>query len=403
MIKQAMRLSIKFIVVLLLSTVIAHAQLNTTPIVSKETACLITGEQSGEELAAWFLSTTKIHTTYEVHALASDQLLNKFPIANLGDYNDLRDINILNGAWNLFSQVVLQQSTYNRLVRQIVKLNPKKLILIDLPWVNLRLARSVKKILPRTHITFIAPPELWFWGCWGIDKLLKDYCDECIVLYPHEQVWYTTKGIRTTWLGYPYIEEFRSFIEHPRKLKPCLALLPGSRTFEVAKSLPLFCQALKQCSTLGQFEVVVVQANSIEAEQLSQIITQYELQDLVTIIPQADRTRLSSCFYALTKPGTVTLQLALLGIPHAVVFKSSWLSNFIMSHMIKPKAFGLPNLLSEAEVSDEFIQNAATPANLAAHIDAVFSSFKNEAESYKLRRQKVSQFAKAFLEHDKKN
>lgn len=398
--KHTAPLSIKFIVVLLLSNTLTQSQLLTTPSKSIKKTAIITGELSGEELAEWFLEKTQIHKTHLVYAVTPNNRLEKFPIIKLKDYKDLAEVNIFNGLSKLLSQIIRQQSTYKKLLTHIIEINPEHLILVDLPWVNLRLARSIKKRFPATHVTFIAPPELWFWGCWGIDKFLKNYCDECIVLYPHEQAWYSAKGVNTSWLGYPHIENFRSFIEQPTTPQSQIALLPGSRPSEIEKNLPLFCKALKKCKTLGEFKIILIQAASIQAQRLSQIIAEENLQDLITIIPQEDRACLSSCFYALTKPGTITLHLALLGIPHAVIFKTSWVNYFILNNIINPKALGLPNLLSDTKVSDEFIQNEASPENLAIHIDAVFSAFKKNAESYTLQRHKVARFAKVFLDHD---
>ncbi|MBM3887230.1 hypothetical protein FJ364_04845, partial [Candidatus Dependentiae bacterium] len=236
---------------------------NFSNLCAKPIACIITGEQSGEDLAAWFLEKTNLHESHVVNALASTKLCTKFSLHNLNQFESLKRINILNGIENLCKELITQQSTFSACCKYILELKPDKLILVDLPWVNLRLARTIKKASPSTHITFIAPPELWFWGCWHIDTILKTYCDECIVLYPHEQRWYAEKGIQTTWLGYPYEKEFKSFIEEDALPTNRLALLPGSREAEVTKSLPLMCEAVKLSKNVDNFEIIIVQPPSI--------------------------------------------------------------------------------------------------------------------------------------------
>jgi lipid-A-disaccharide synthase len=372
----------------------------TTKINAYPIACLITGEQSGEELADWFLRKTELHKTHILHALASKDFCKKLSLHSLDGFDTLRNVNIMGGVGNLCKQFCLQQSTYTKLCDQIIALKPDKVILVDLPWVNLRLARQLKKSLPSTLITFIAPPELWFWGCWRIDKWLQQYCDECIVLYPHEQSWYAAKGIKTTWLGYPYEAEFHSFIEQDPTPTACLALLPGSRELEVLKSLPLMCKAVKQCVNLNNFTIIVIKPPSISEQLLATIIADQGLSNKIKIVQHTDRTQLSHCFYALTKPGTITLHLALLGVPHAVIFKSSWINKIILNYLIQPKALGLPNLLCFEPMCDEFIQEAANPTALAQHLDAVYEAFQKGKSCYKLRRHRVDLFRKAFLKDE---
>ncbi len=369
--------------------------------IDRPKAFIITGEQSGEDLARWFVQTTKLDESHNLFIVASKALAEELGINHLDGFESLAGVTILHGVGSLLKELIAQRSTYNRLIQTIIDAKPERLILIDRPWVNVRLARAIKKAAPSISITYAAPPELWFWGCWYIDTILKNYCDELIVLCPHEQAWYAQRGLTTKWLGYPYAQEFEKFLTQEPISTNELALLPGSRLPEVQKSLPLMCEAIKQSKVCDQIKIIVVQAASIPREVIDQIIAQHGLTDKIRIVSHDDKERLSRCFYALTKPGTITLHLALLGVPHAVVFKTSWVNSVILNYIIKPKAFGLPNLLSPTSVCDEFIQETAHVSTLAAHLDEVFLSFKEKGEAYKLRQQKINLFRNAFLKQER--
>lgn len=370
-------------------------------VLAKNTAMIITGEPSGEELACWYVRKTSLAQTHTITALASKKTLEVISASSLEGFDDLKQVNILRGVGTLFWALISKHLLYRKLVKKIFLDAPDLLVLVDFPWINLRLACALKKMLPATKIVYIAPPELWFWGRWGIDSYLRNYCDERIVLYPQEQLWYSKKNLEVRWLGYPYEDEFYRYLS--RNICPIgeLALLPGSREAEVKKSLPLMCQALLCSKARDSLNVLIVKSHAIPEKIITDIVSAYGLERKVIILNQNDRERLSFCFYALTKPGTVTLHLALLGVPHAVIFKGSWLTSLILKNLIKPKALGLPNLLSEDPVCEEFLQEHACPRVLAEHIDAVFFAFQNKAESYKLRRNKVDSFRKAFVEYEK--
>lgn len=389
MVKKLTPLSLIFLLSFLMTL---HAE--------RPTALIVTGEPSGEELAAWYVKKTNLRSTHDITLVGSEILSQQLRVSRLPGFDDLKNMTILGGLGALSQALITKHFLFRRFVEKIIQLAPSRLILIDFPFVNLRLARAIKKELPQTLITYIAPPELWFWGCWGIDTYLRNYCNECIVLYPHEQAWYTEHHITTQWYGYPYEQAFLPFLTSTPHPAAELALLPGSRPLEVKKTLPLMCAALKNCTTRSQFHVLIAQADAIPDRLILDIIQAHGLENQITLIKQSERTRLSRCFYALTKPGTITLHLALLGVPHAVILKNSWLNAAVLKYLIKPKAFGLPNLLSSTEVSDEFIQEKATPEVLSAHLDKIFLAFQNQTDFYTLRRHQINVFRQAFLNRD---
>ncbi len=372
--------------------------------INRPHALVITGEQSGEDLARWFLHKKNMLATHDITALCSVNLANELHIKRLEGFDALKKVTLLNGIGALCKEMYCQKSLYSKLYNLITTENPNLLVLVDFPWVNLRLARALKKKNPSQRIIFIAPPELWFWGCWGIDKLLRYYCDEIIVLYPHEQEWYKQHNLTTTWLGYPYLKTFENFIKNPRTPSPQIAFFPGSRDFEVEKSMPLVCSTIQKIlAIIPALHFIVVRAASIPHSILEKYLEQAKISAYVKIIEHDDYESVAQSFYALTKPGTVSLNLALLGVPHALFFKTSWFNNKILTWVIRPPHLSLPNLLSQQTIVPEFTQDAATPDILAAHVSALYASFIAASPAYVQQQAEIRKFSSKFLDDREKN
>ena len=101
----------------------------------------------------------------------------------------------------------------NELVEYIKTNGFDEVILVDFPGFNLRLAKKLKSLDLKTSdskikVTYLAPPQLWCWGAWRVEKL-KKYCDDVIVLYPFEVEWYKQRGVTAQWLGSPVYDSLQ--------------------------------------------------------------------------------------------------------------------------------------------------------------------------------------------------
>ena len=63
--------------------------------------------------------------------------------------------------------------------------------------------------------------------------------------------------------------------------------------------------------------------------------------------------------------GTVTLEAALYKKPMIIVYKTSLLSYLLLKKMLLIPYIGLPNILLNRFIVPEFLQNKATPQNIA--------------------------------------
>ena len=84
----------------------------------------------------------------------------------------------------------------------IEKAKPHRIILIDYPGFNLRLAKSISKL--NIPISYFILPQAWAWKRKRVE-LVKRYCDQTYSLFPFEKSWYNSKGVNTKFFGHPFM------------------------------------------------------------------------------------------------------------------------------------------------------------------------------------------------------
>ncbi len=153
---------------------------------------MLTGEISGDKLGAWYLQKIKESGAAISCQALGNKFLQKEGTQLLENFDELY---IGNGLASLISPLPRQLKHFNNLIDYVLKNNFDEIVLVDFPLINIPFARALKLAQPTINITFIAPPELWFWGTWHLDDFLKAYCDTIVVLYPHEVTWYQSIGM----------------------------------------------------------------------------------------------------------------------------------------------------------------------------------------------------------------
>jgi lipid-A-disaccharide synthase len=124
---------------------------------------------------------------------------------------------------------------------------PDAVVLIDYPGFNWWIARRAKaRGIP---VFYYGTPQLWAWASHRVRKMRR-YVDHVLCKLPFEERWFRERGCRATYVGHPYFDELRSqrldqeFVRRLRSdPRPLVAILPGSRTQEVAANTQAFLRA----------------------------------------------------------------------------------------------------------------------------------------------------------------
>ncbi|KKP24696.1 MAG: Lipid-A-disaccharide synthetase [candidate division TM6 bacterium GW2011_GWF2_28_16] len=337
---------------------------------------IVAGELSGDQTAAWYLKKRSKIEKLEVHAVGGDNLYK----AGANIYDSYKKLNIV-GVVEVLSKLKFIFGYLKKLTDYITQNNFDEVVLVDFPGFNLILAKRLKQKNNKIKIIYLAPPQLWAWGAWRVKKL-KKYCDNLVVLYPFEVAWYKKHGLNVEYLGTPLCDKLHDYIDLDLPVKKQITVLPGSRKQEIKKLLPLLASVIKRIKFLdSSIKIILPLAESLDKKFVEDELRKNGLLnnfgDNIKIITdeQEKIKELKQSFMAITKPGTVTLELALLNVPAIIFYKTSWITYFLAKLVVNIKVMGLPNLFLNKIIYKEFIQGNCT-------VDNIFKEIKNIYDGY---------------------
>lgn len=263
-------------------------------------------------------------------------------------------------------------NAFNKLKREFYGSNkPDALVLIDFPEFNLRLARQAKKAgIP---VLYYVSPQVWAWRRGRVKKIAA-VVDSLAAIFPFEPAFYDGQDILVKYVGHPLLDEFeeagncqnlRSRLQISQD-KKVVGLFPGSRHNELRYMLDTLVESAQLIfDKEPEAHFLVPVANTLSRADIQ---SRFPTELPVSFIEPDDATIYdvaSSCDTILTVSGTVTLQIALVGTPMAIFYKVSPLTYAIGKRLIKVDHAGLANIVAEDRIVPEFIQDMATPQNLA--------------------------------------
>ncbi|MFN3884290.1 MAG: lipid-A-disaccharide synthase [Rhodocyclaceae bacterium] len=275
---------------------------------------------------------------------------------------------------------------------------PDVFIGVDAPDFNLWLERRLKRAgIPTVHYV---SPSVWAWRGSRIHEIARA-CDRLLALFPFEPPLYEKTGLRVDYVGHPLadvlpVESLRQQARERLGLNgggPVIALLPGSRQSEVEYHAELFIRTaalLRERFPGAVFLVPLVsrETRTLFEETLWKLgfqdwlikeaplragfeVTHIELDapppvvGCMKLLFGHGQDALAACDGALVASGTATLEAALVKAPHVITYRLSRISWQIMKRMRYQPWVGLPNILAGRFVVPEFLQDDATPENLA--------------------------------------
>lgn len=355
---------------------------------------LIAGEASGDLHASRLIDNIrKKDPSAEIRYIGGDLMAR-----SSGTSPDLhyKELNVMG-----FSQVIGKLPTIFRSLRKarrmLEEFRPDRLILVDYPSFNLRVAGYAKKMGIRTD--WYISPKVWAWKAWRVKKI-KKYVDFLYSILPFETDFYKRHGYdRISYVGNPSVEEtdyalghlppLKHFIERNglAEGKPIIALLPGSRKGEIKCNLPIMLEAAKR---FPDYQIVVGAAPSIPEKFYREVAGDSGLSVVFGVTP----TLLKYSVAAVVTSGTATLETALIGTPQVVCYRSngSRLTYKIMRKLVKVNYVSLPNLIVGNRIVPELLLHECTPEAISRELSAILlpsPAREWQIQGYRLMRKKL--------------
>ena len=263
------------------------------------------------------------------------------------------------------------------LAKQYLKTNPPDaLILIDYVDPNVAIGKYIKNFFPNLPVYFYIAPQDWVWPRQHKRaKLIVSFIDEIFAVFPVEAQYFTEQGAKTKFVGHPLVDRVATLTSREiarDKLgitdeETAVALIPASRQQELKYILPNIFAAARQIQDrlpAVRFWIPLSRPD-FQAEIESQIQA-YQIN--ATLVTENADLVLAAADLAITKCGTVSLELALLNVPQVVIYRVSKITAWIAKHVIK---FSIPymsptNLVEMKSIVPELMQDDASPDRIAA-------------------------------------
>lgn len=321
------------------------------------------GEVSGEMHASYIAAELmKKSPNIEIYASGGEKL------RNIGAHivEDIENIAVM-GITEVIGKIYYLKKKADEYITLMLEKGIKNIIFVDYGGFNLYLLKRIKKEVPEAVTFYYIPPKLWAWGKGRIKKLRL--ADHIMVIFPWEKDFYAKNGVNAVYFGNPLVDVIKRVDTSGEKI----LLLPGSRQNEIETLMPVFIQCA-QANSSKQFVVKAATLN--QRKRIFELINGIEnitiLDEKLTLAEAA-----AQCRAAIAASGTVTLELALMGLPTVVCYRFSVITEMIAKLFLKIKYISLPNLIMEREVFKELLQKNLNTKNLCVELEKAIES-KNQ-------------------------
>jgi lipid-A-disaccharide synthase len=258
----------------------------------------------------------------------------------------------------------------------VIAANPDILVIIDSPDFTHRVARKVRAAAPHIAIVDYVSPSVWAWRP-GRARAMRRYVDHVLALLPFEPAAHQRLGgPPCTYVGHPVTEisgRLRPDAKEQARRNadpPLVLVLPGSRSGEVRRMLPVFGEAVHLAAKSTPIEIVLPTVPHL-VQRITEATAGWQLRPRIVVDQEEKWAAFRSARAALAASGTVTLELAVAGVPTVVAYKVSLLEELVARLMIKGHTVVLANLVLGENIMPESLQRDATPESLAAALVSV--------------------------------
>jgi lipid-A-disaccharide synthase len=314
----------------------------------------------------------------------------------------LSRINSAFGGVGALSSVRHLIASYKKVKEVFKTIRVDAVVLIDFPDFNLKVAKAAKK--NGIKVLYYVSPQVWAWRMGRIKKIARR-SDVIAAILPFEPEIYAKENVYCEFVGHPIVEELRTHKIDKDALReefsvdaarPVVGILPGSRLSELNRHLPVLRDTIKILKTRHpEFQYLMPLAPNLALGTFGSMFEELTSLDVKIVDGRAVEV-LSICDLAVVKSGTAAFQAALMGVPLVVIYKMASLDYNIIKRLIEVKYINLVNLIYNAPIIKELIQEKAVPEAIAGELIKLY-------EDEDLRNETLDKFSRLRDIFDQKN
>ena len=325
---------------------------------------ILTGEPSGDKLASSVISKLKISEPNIEYLSVGGTHLNSLGIKSIFDLKEITYIGFTSVLLNIFKI----RNRINKTVDEIIKFNPNILFSVDSPDFTLRVAERVKKINNNIKTVHYVAPQVWVWRE-GRVKKIKKFIDHILLLFNFEKKYFDKENITNSFVGHPLLEkQTKSKIDLSNmffKDKKIISIFPGSRSSEIKVLMPILIEFVKLMNEKYDDYLFVFHATEENKYNINDKLKNSNLNNTEVISDENIKSEiLSISVFAVSKSGTVSLEICNANVPSIIIYKMNFLNFMIIKLLVKIKFANIINIINNKEVIPELLQKECNPKEI---------------------------------------
>ena len=335
---------------------------------------ILTGEPSGDKLASKVISKIKNSSLDMEYLSVGGEHLKALGIKSLYDLKEITYLGFTRVILNIFK--IKRKLNYT--VKEILKFKPDILFSVDSPDFTLRVAKEVKKRDPSVKTIHFVAPQVWVWREQRV-KQLKSFLDHILLLFPFEKKYFDKEGIKSTFTGHPLLEEqekskvdISQIIKDNKKI---FSIYPGSRLSEINVLIPILFEFVKKMNEKYKDLFFVFHSTSEHVQLIQNLLLKQDFKNCGAIGDEKIKSHiLKSSIFAVSKSGTISLEICNAKVPSLIIYKMGMINFFIIKMLVKVKFANIINIAANEEIIPELLQSKCNSTNIYNTVDKLLSN-----------------------------
>ncbi|MBQ3695842.1 MAG: lipid-A-disaccharide synthase [Alphaproteobacteria bacterium] len=345
---------------------------------------LIAGEPSGDLLGARVMhALKKLEPDVQIFGVGGESMQTE----GLQSLFNIKDLAVM-GFFEVLPNLPKILAHFDDIQHDINKVKPNIIMTIDSYSFSIRVHKALKKngcTVPHVHLV---APQVWAWNKKRA-KTIGHFIDHLFCLLPNEPGYFAPYGMPATFVGHPVIEGgadkgdatvFRDEHQIPAN-KQILCVLPGSRSNEINYLLDDFIQAADNLVATNPDLFVVIPTVETVREKIEKKLENWQTPHLIVTGEQERYNAFAAASGAIAASGTVSLELAMAGVPHLIAYRMNPITAALARRVLKIKYVNLINLIMDAPIIPELLQENCTVPKITATMRSLLNNKQQDTHA----------------------
>ena len=353
---------------------------------------ILTGEPSGDKLASKVITKLKNSNSDIEYLSVGGEYLKALGIKSLYDLKEVTYLGFTRVLFNIFKI----KKKINETADKIIEFNPDILFSVDSPDFTLRVAEKVKKINSNIKNIHFVAPQVWVWRERRI-KHLKSFLDHVLLLFPFEKKYFDKENIQSTFTGHPLLEDndkdkidLSQIIKNHKKI---ISIFPGSRQSEINVLLPILIDFVKMMNEKYK-DIFFVFHSTLQHNQSTQDrLIKEGFKNCGSISDEIIKSQvLKSSTFAVSKSGTISLEICNAKVPSIIIYKMNIINFFIVKMLVKVKFANIINIAADEKIIPELLQSNCNSKNIFDTVDKLLEDKQSLQNQVNKSQEIISNF-----------